>query len=315
MAYRTKLGTCIRGLTQDVLNSKLSSKYVGKIDLIFTSPPFPLNRKKKYDNLQGDEYKTWLADFAPLFKKFLKPTGSIVLEVGNCWEEDKPVMSTLPLESLLAFLKKGELNLCQQFVWHNPAKLPGPAQWVTVDRIRLKDSFTHLWSMAPSETPKADNRRVLVEYSKAMKQLLKNQRYNAGTRPSEHKIGAKSFLKDNGGAIPGSLLSPELKLVIPEPEMPESVLAFSNTQSDSAYQKFCRVEEIEQHPARMPAGLASFFIQLLTDPGDLVFDPFGGSNTTGATAESLNRRWLTIEPTESYVKGSIGRFPSLTELP
>ena len=136
-----------------ILNSVLAEQIRGKVDLIFTSPPFPLNRKKKYDNLQGIAYINWLKNFASLFKEILKPTGSIVMEVGNSWKPGKPVMSTLALESLLAFLRAGNFHLCQQFVWHNPARLPSPAQWVTVERIRLKDSYTHLWWMSPSERP------------------------------------------------------------------------------------------------------------------------------------------------------------------
>jgi site-specific DNA-methyltransferase (cytosine-N4-specific) len=60
----------------------------------------------------------------------------------------------------------------------------------------------------------------------------------------------------------------------------------------------------------MSPQLAEFFVQLLTDPGDLVFDPFGGSNTTGAAAQRLGRRWLAIEPDRHYVDGSRGRFLS-----
>lgn len=58
----------------------------------------------------------------------------------------------------------------------------------------------------------------------------------------------------------------------------------------------------------MPSDLARFFIRFLTEPGDIVLDPFGGSNTTGAAAEDLERFWLSIEATEDHIKGSRGRF-------
>jgi site-specific DNA-methyltransferase (cytosine-N4-specific) len=58
----------------------------------------------------------------------------------------------------------------------------------------------------------------------------------------------------------------------------------------------------------MPVGLAEFFIKFLTMPGDLVLDPFAGSNTTGAAAEALGRKWISIESDKVYVKGSYGRF-------
>jgi site-specific DNA-methyltransferase (cytosine-N4-specific) len=58
----------------------------------------------------------------------------------------------------------------------------------------------------------------------------------------------------------------------------------------------------------MPTSLPEFFIKLLTDPKDIVLDPFGGSNTTGAAAEQLGRHWITTEPRRDYIRGSLGRF-------
>jgi len=85
-------------------------------------------------------------------------------------------------------------------------------------------------------------------------------------------------------------------------------LTYANTQANDDYQVYCRDNEIELHPARMPIELAGFFISFLTDPGDLVMDPFAGSNTTGAAAEKLGRYWLSLEAEEKYVLGSLGRF-------
>ena len=290
IAYTTKRGVMYHGFAEDVLRSNLAKKHRGTVQLILTSPPFPLNRKKKYGNRQGEEYVEWLAMFAPLFKEFLTDDGSIVMEMGNAWEPGEPVMSTLALEALLMFLRAGDLKLCQQFICYNPARLPTPAQWVNVDRIRVKDSYTHVWWMAPTTRPKADNRRVLRPYSASMLNLLRTKKYNAGRRPSEHHIGAASFLKNNGGAIPSN------------------VLTFTNTLSNDPYLTCCKERGLPLHPARMPIDLAAFFIEFLTEARDRVLDPFAGSNTTGAAAEYLKRRWLAIEPSEQYIQGSQGRF-------
>ena len=289
--YRTKFGHSILGMAEDVLVSPENTKYLeGKVDLIFTSPPFPLNRKKRYGNEQGQAYVNWLVSFAPLFKKLLAPKASIVLELGNAWEPGRPVMSTLALKALLAFLEGGDFILCQQFVWYNPARLPSPAQWVNIERIRVKDSYTHLWWMALTDRPHADNRQVLNPYSESMEKLLKRQKYNIGKRPSEHNIGKTSFLKNNAGSIPSNLIT------------------LANTQASSDYLNYCRKHQLQPHPARMPGGLAEFFIKFLTKPKSLVLDPFAGSNTTGAAAENLGRRWVSIEPRVSYLEGSRGRF-------
>jgi len=290
IAYKTKLGQMFRGDAKKVLKSKNIAKFKGKVQLIFTSPPFPLNRKKKYGNLQGNEYVEWLVGFAPLFKELLTPDGSIVIELGNSWEPGRPVMSPLNVRALLSFLDKGKLNLCQQFICYNPARLPSPAQWVNVERIRVKDAFTYVWWLSPVDRPKADNRRVPKPYSSAMRQLLSSKNYNSGKRPSEHSIGTKSFLRDNNGAIP------------------PNVLAMANTRASDLYLAYCRQHGVASHPARMQLGLPKFFIEFLTEPGDIVLDPFAGSNTTGAVAEQLGRRWISIEIEEKYVTASKAWF-------
>ena len=122
-AYKTRKGVMYHASAEQFLSSRFAKKYLGAVRLIFTSPPFPLNRKKAYGNLQGAEYIEWLAGFAPLFEKYLKSDGSIVMEMGNAWEAGKPVMSTLALEALLKFLRRGKLQLAQQFICHNPASM------------------------------------------------------------------------------------------------------------------------------------------------------------------------------------------------
>lgn len=302
--YQTDLGLSLLGKSEEVLPELLDSGYRGSVQLVFTSPPFPLNRKKKYDNLQGSAFKKWLAGYASVLKELLTPDGAIVLEMGNAWVRGKPVMSTLAIESLLAFKKAAGLHLLQEFVWHNPAKLPTPAQWVTIERIRVKDSFTKIWWMSPNPRAKANNRNVKKPYSQSMQDLLRTRKYNAGRRPSEHVISEESFFTDNGGAIPPNVLS------VKHDEEPESVLVGSNTHSSPEYMNYCKHHNIVPHPARMPRELAEFFIRLCTDPNDLVLDPFAGSNTTGATAEELKRRWIAIEASGEYAESGRSRFES-----
>ncbi len=291
--YQTKLGKCYNTSIEAFLGSEEAAKLSGKINLIFTSPPFPLNRKKKYGNKVGNDYLTWLSEIMTKLSTLLTDDGSLVVEIGNSWEPGTPEMSTLPIESLLAIKKAGNLHLCQQFVWYNTAKLPSPAQWVTVDRVRVKDSFTNIWWLSKTVNPKANNKNVLSEYSASMKKLLKTGKYNSGARPSEHVINEVSFTKDNNGSIPSN------------------VLISANTASRTNYHEYCKLKQLEPHPARMPAFLANFFIKMLTDEEDLVLDPFAGSNTTGEIAENLQRRWVGIEVDENYLKTSIGRFPQL----
>ncbi len=315
--YKAHQGTCYVGKAENLAGSTLGKKLRGKVQLILTSPPFPLNNKKRYGNLSGEKYKEWLCGFAEHFSDMLKPDGSIVMELGNSWVKGRPIQSLLHIESLIAFLKnpKANLRLCQQFVCYNPARLPSPAQWVTIERIRFTDSFTHLWWFAKSDYPKADNKRVLRPYSKNMIRLLNKKTYNSGRRPSEHVIGESSFFTNHGGSIGHNFI--ELESMVPGRDVRfPNAMRIANTGSNDFFLKTCREKKITPHPARMPADLAGLFIEFLTEPRDLVLDPFAGSNTTGYVAEKLGRRWVSIEANHEYALQSRIRFadPSLHKI-
>lgn len=302
LVYETSFGKMFHSRIEDALVERPFTDIKGKVNLIVTSPPFPLVRKKKYGNETGEAYLLWLESLACKLADLLTDDGSIVIEIGNAWEAGSPIMSTLPLEALLAFKRAANLHLCQHIICHNPARLPSPAAWVNIKRARLKDSFTHVWWMSRTEFPKADNRRVLNPYSKDMKKLLKSKTYNSGTRPSGHVISKTGFLTDHGGSIGPNVLD------LTGEYYPEALLKFTGTKWDAGYRAYCKERNLPSHPARMQSSLSAFFIEFLTEKNDLVFDPFGGSNTTGSVAEKLERRWLCVEADHQYVEGSRGRF-------
>lgn len=310
LLYSTDLGNYYIGDSKQILSSNLGKTLKNKVQLIITSPPFPLNKKKRYGNLQGDEYKNWFIELAEIFSELLTDDGSIVIELGNSWEPNRPIQSLLHLESLLGFVNSpnANLRLCQEFICYNPSRLPSPAQWVTVNRIRTIDSFTHVWWMSKSDFPKADNKKVLRPYSKSMKALLKRQSYNAGKRPSEHKISKDSFLKEHQGSIMHNVIELENMDETRELRLPQSIFSISNTRSNDFFLNACRERGIQPHPARMQPELVSFFIEFLTDKNDIVLDPFAGSNTTGLRAEDLGRKWIGIEVDKEYGNQSMIRF-------
>ena len=261
------------------------------VDLILTSPPFALKRKKEYGNEDEDKYVDWFMSFAPHLHRILKADGSFVIDLGGAYMPGFPVRSIYQFELLVRLVREAGFYLAQEFYHFNPARLPAPAEWVNVRRIRVKDSVNVVWWLSKSQSPKADNRKILKPYSDSMKHLLKNG-YRAKLRPSGHDISNK-FGKDNGGAIPPNLLE------------------IANTDSNSNYQKMCSEAGLKVHPARFPPAFAEHFIKVLTDDGDIVFDPFAGSNTTGHTAEMLGRKWLACELSAEYLEGSVFRFEPL----
>ena len=284
-AYRTKAGKMFNGDALEVLPALIKEGFRAK--LIITSPPFALLRQKAYGNEDSDSYLEWFDQFIPHFKRILDPQGSLVIDIGGSWVRGMPVRSTYQFKLMLRLCECG-FYLAQDFYHYNPARLPTPAEWVTIRRLRVKDAINNVWWLTLDPFIKVDNRRVLAPYSDSMKGLLKNG-YKPAMRPSGHDISDK-FQKDNGGAIP------------------PNVLQFSNTESNSHYLRRCREENLKAHPARFPQALPEFFIKYVTDPGDLVLDPFAGSGVSGAAAEKLGREWIGIELDSNYVKGSQFRF-------
>lgn len=290
--YETKLGRIYLGDSRQVLAGQMEEL---SVDLIVTSPPFGLVRKKQYGNADAEDYIDWFRPFAALFKRALKPNGSLVIDIGGSWIPGQPTRSLYHFKLLIMLCEEFGFHLAQEFYWWNPSKLPTPAEWVTVRRIRVKDAVNCVWWLSQSPWPRASNRRVLQPYSSSMRELLRNG-YHAKKRPSGHDI-SKKFGINNGASIPPNLI------------------AIANTESNSHYLRYCRANGIQPHPARYPAELPEYFIRMLTDVNDLVVDPFAGSCVTGEVCERLARQWVCVEAIEEYLRGALGRFEVQSDTP
>ena len=66
--------------------------------------------------------------------------------------------------------------------------------------------------------------------------------------------------------------------------------------------------EKRYHPTQKPVKLIERLIQVSSNPGDKVLDPFGGSGSTMISAEHLNRESYTIEMDEQYLKAIRQRY-------
>lgn len=293
--YSTNSGKCLCGDSMNLLQ-KLDDE---SIDLVLTSPPFSLQRQKEYGNISQAEYVSWLCNFCRMIYDKLKPSGSLVLDVGGAYEKGQPVYSLYQFRLLIALCDELGYMLAQPFYWHNPGALPAPVEWVNKRKLRAKNSVNTIWWLCKTPYCKADVSQVLTPYSQRMKRMINYPEEfvkDEGThRPSGHILGLSSWTKNNGGAIPPNMLN------------------ISNTESNSQYLRFCRTLGIKPHPARFPAGLPEFFIKMLTDEGDFVADIFAGSNTTGHTAERLGRKWYSFELVKEYAAGSALRFADSAE--
>lgn len=283
--FKTKFGQAVRADAYNYMIKRIPDE---SIDLIVTSPPYALLRKKKYGNENQDDYLDWFCGFADEFYRILKESGSLVIDIGGSWIKGQPSRSLYHLEMPIRLCKEHKFFLAQEFFWENTAKLPTPAEWVTVRRIRVKDAVNCIWWMSKNPFPKANNKNVLKEYSESMMNLFEKG-YNSGDRPSEHKISEK-FNTDNGGAIP------------------PNIFKVPNTSNLKKIHDYCRSKNLKLHPARFPTDIPEFFVKMLTDEGDIVFDPFAGSCTTGYVAEKNKRNWICTDLDEDYLKGGKGWF-------
>ncbi|MBD1889442.1 site-specific DNA-methyltransferase [Coleofasciculus sp. FACHB-SPT9] len=285
--YATNYGAAYIGDSLELLDCLESDS----IDLVMTSPPFALLREKSYGNVEQEAYIDWLFPFCRKVHRVLSPQGSFVIDLGGAYQSKRPVRSLYNYRILIKLCDQLDFRLAEEFFWHNPSKLPSPIEWVNKRKIRAKDSVNTVWWLSKTDYPKANVSNVLVPYSERMKKLHENPEkyYKPKARPSGHDIGS-GFATNNGGAIPSNLLQ------IP------------NSESNSRYIQLCKAVGIAAHPARFPQKLPRFFINFLTDPGDTVLDIFAGSNTTGAAAEALRRRWIAFEQNPSYLAASAFRF-------
>lgn len=121
LAYTTPLGRAYQGDSRKLLEN-LEHVPDESIDLIVTSPPFALTRKKSYGNEEASEFVDWFKTFLPGFKRVLSQSGSLVIDIGGAYLPGSPRRSTYQFQLAIEIDKV--LPMCQEFFWFNPAKLP-----------------------------------------------------------------------------------------------------------------------------------------------------------------------------------------------
>jgi site-specific DNA-methyltransferase (adenine-specific) len=235
------------------------------IDLIFTSPPYADSRKSTYGGIHPDRYAEWLLPITAELLRVLKPTGSFVLNI-----KEKTVSGerhTYVIESILGMRRQGWL-WTEEYIWHKRNCYPG--KW--------PNRFRDAWERCLHFTK---NRRFAM-YQDTVRVPMGNWRHarlrnlsQTDKRRDESKVGS------GFGKNISKWLGRELAY-------PTNVLHLATECSNRS------------HSAAFPEALPTWFIRLLTKPGDLVLDPFLGSGTTAHAAAKLGRDYLGIEIREDY---------------
>lgn len=262
--YSTDLGALI---VEDCLTI-LTQMPDETLDLVVTSPPY--DGQPKYGNGQRyerDWYEGFFLKVTAEILRTLKPHGSFVLNYRSKRQGDE--RGTLQYELVFRLREQGFL-FCEDFVWGKPSPPPG-----RFNRF-LKDAVEYCFQFA-----KNPGWQFFPEH------CLTPARWDAKDRERRKKL-PQNYVRVNEPSGQGR------KRVQAGPDMvrPSTLLLLEPEFSPNP----------SHHPARFPIELPTFFIKLLTKPGQVVFDPFAGTGTTAVAAELLQRRWLVTETDEKFAR-------------
>lgn len=127
------------------------------LNLVITSPPFALQRKKEYGNEEQSAYVDWICKFADVVYRKLCEDGRFVIDIGGAYEKGPPSYSLYQFRTLIKMCDEIGFKLAQPFYWHNPSALPTPTEWVNKRKLRAKTSVYTVWwrnSSKPSSNSK-----------------------------------------------------------------------------------------------------------------------------------------------------------------
>lgn len=235
------------------------------VDLIFTSPPYADQRKKTYGGIHPNDYVEWFLPKTDQMLRVLKPTGTFVLNI-----KEKVVngeRSTYIIELILAMRKQGWL-WTEEFIWHKKNCYPG--KWPN----RFRDAWERLLQFNKNKKFNMYQEEVMVPMGDWAKTRLKNLSETDKTR-DESKVGS-GFGKNISNWLTR------------DKAYPTNVLHLATECNN------------KNHSAAFPEGLPEWFINLFTQIGDTVMDPFMGSGTTNIVANKMRRNTIGIEVMAEY---------------
>lgn len=245
----------------------------GSVDLIMTSPPY--NLEKPYEIKEGKgrvEIETYVKSMEPLiaeFSRILEDTGSVCWQVGTCVEqankknkEGKIVTQTFPLDIYFypLFLKHG-FKLRNRIIWHFGRGLSA--------EHRFSGRYETIMWFSKSNDYKfnLDNVRIRAKYAK----------------------------KNSEGVLVPNFKNPEDVWTIKKLHDDWEAMVWHITNVASKHP-----EKIQDHPCMFPVELAERCILALTDPLDVVYDPFAGVASTLVAALKNDRIAIGSELEQYY---------------
>jgi site-specific DNA-methyltransferase (adenine-specific)/site-specific DNA-methyltransferase (cytosine-N4-specific) len=249
------------------------------VDLVITSPPYAdiVNYGKNISIKKPNEYCDWLLPLFNEIHRVLKPSGSFILNINdNC---SNGLRNPFIFELIYRSQKETKLKFYDTYIWHKMNGIPNGSK----KRFRNTTEFIFHFVKNQKEL-KFHMDRVLQEQSKATSdrrkypwQLKAHGTITDGERGNKTEYNAER---------------------LPEKVRPDNVFRFPTAA-------LARDNTI-RHPAPYHKELPTYFINLLTDEGDVVLDVFSGIGTTGLGCN--NREYIGFELNEKYAEFSRKRL-------
>ncbi|MFA9480166.1 site-specific DNA-methyltransferase [Phycisphaerales bacterium AB-hyl4] len=261
------------------------------VDLVFADPPYNIGYQYDtyHDKREDDEYIAWTEQWIDACTRLLKPTGSMYILIGDEFAAETRI-------HLKKLQRDGQLLYRNWIIWH----------YTFGQRCKAKynRSHAHLFYCVGSA--------AVGKNGKPRSDLAKSPpftfHYDQAAVPSARMTTYKDARTNPKGKLPDdtwTLKFPASKdwHVRPQEAFEQSPENLFGPDGDTWYQsRLCGTfKEREQwHPCQLPEALLERIINVSSNPGDLVFDPFTGSGTTLAVAKRLGRDWLGCELSEDY---------------
>lgn len=264
------------------LSKQLPNDYV---DLVVTSPPYAdtLSYGKDVPIFHPDNYANWFLELVIQSARFLKPTGSFILNINDKIINGR--RSIYVYELLCLIEKETGLSLHDRYIWAQKSGIPTGGPRRLNDKVEYIFHFCRKKKKArgdgytmKNEEFKSNIDDIREPYAEISKKRYKSQVYDNDT------VSETGIVDELKGKI---------RDVNPKGKIPNTVFTFNNCGA-------LRGKPQNKHPAPFHPELPAYFIKWLTDKNDIVLDPFMGSGTTAAVCSEMERQWIGFEVNKNY---------------
>jgi DNA modification methylase len=268
------------------------------VDLVITSPPYAdiVNYGKNISIQKPQDYCDWILPLFNEIHRVLKPSGSFILNINdNC---SNGLRNPFIYELIYRSQKETNLKFYDTYIWHKMNGIPNGSK----KRFRNNTEFIFHFVKNQKEL-KFHMDRVLREPADSYKERQKypwsvsvHGNTDGGIRDNKKRVLIRKTNKQVDST--GSSCDEIVERLVPELVRPDNVFRFPTAG-------LARDNTI-RHPAPFNKALPTYFINLLTDEGDVVLDVFSGIGTTGLGCN--NREYIGFELNEKYAEFSKERI-------